>query len=111
MHGLLVGDDLIGGTAQMDRAGVVGGRRGPRNAFLDREIHLERRRAVTEPAVRTGDAVGKPVAEDLGGDRRRHVEHQHVGWWKLVDRSHEHAGFDLAAVSFDVSGQRVGDRS
>ena len=59
----------------MDRAGLAGRRSRPRHVALDREVDLERARAVTEPAVRAGDAIREPIAEDVGGDRRRHVEH------------------------------------
>ena len=65
-------------AAEMDRAGLAGRVRRPRHAALDGEVDLERARAVAEPAVRAGDAARQPVAEDVGGDRRRHVEHQHV---------------------------------
>ena len=42
----------------------------PRHAALDREVDLERARAVPEPPVGAGDPRRQPVAEDVG-DRAR----------------------------------------
>ena len=62
----LVGADLGERAAEMDRAGAAGFGVGPGDTALDREVDLERARAVTEPAVRAGDASGQPIAEDAG---------------------------------------------
>ena len=42
MRRLLIGDDLVEIAAEMDRAGVAGRGRGPRNPLLDGEVDLER---------------------------------------------------------------------
>ncbi len=94
----------------MDRAGLAGRRRGPGNALRDGEVDLEGAGAVTESAVGAGDPARQPIAEDVGGDRRRHVQHQHIARREVAGRGHELTGLDLAAVAFDVGGQRVGDR-
>ncbi len=94
----------------MNRACLAGRRRRPRHIALDREVDLERGRAVTEPTVRTGNAIRKPIAQDVGRDRRRHVEHQHVTRRQVVGRGHVYPSLDLAAVTFDVSRQCLGDR-
>ena len=57
MDRLLVGDDLVETATEMDRAGLACRRSRPRNVALDGEVDLERARAVTEPAVRAGDAI------------------------------------------------------
>ena len=101
----LVGDDLVEAAAEVDRAGLAGRRRRPRHIALDGEVDLERAGPVTEPAVRAGDATRQPVAEDVGGDRRRHVEHQHVARREVGDRGDAHAGLDRAAVTVEVGRQ------
>ena len=67
-------------ATEVDRAGLAGRSGRPRDIALDGEVDLERSRPVTETAVGASDPGRQPVAEDVGGDRRRHVEHQHVAW-------------------------------
>ena len=70
----------------MHRARAAGTRMGPRDPALDREVDLERARAVPEPSVGAAHPGGQPVAEDVGDRARRQVEHGHVGRRQVGDR-------------------------
>ena len=94
----------------MDRSGLAGGRRCPGNAVLDGKVDLERAGTVAEPAVGTGDSARQPGPENVGGDRWRHVQHQHLGRREITGRGHALPGLDPAAVAFDVGGEGRGDR-
>ena len=110
MHRCLIGDDFVEITAEMDRAGLARRGSGTWHAFLDGEVDLERARAVSESAIRAGDPARQPIAEDVGGDRRRNVQHQDVARREFADGGDALARLDDPTVRRDVGSQRVGDR-
>ena len=74
VDGRLSGHHLGQRTAKVDGARPPGRLCSPGHATLDGKVHLERARAVTEPAVGPLNPLSKTVAEDVGGTRRRHVK-------------------------------------
>ena len=62
------------GAAEVDRPGPARASVRPRHAALDREVDLERARAVPVAAVGAGDPRRQPVAEDVGDRAGREVE-------------------------------------
>src|SRR5882757_9426440 len=66
----LVRHDLGEATGQVQCAGPARGGVGPRDTAPNREVDLEHRRAVPEPAQPLGHAAGQPVTQDLD-DRAR----------------------------------------
>ena len=92
-------DDLLEGADRVHRPRPAGGRVGPGDAALDREVDLEGSRAVPVAAVGAGDPRRQPLAGDLGDRAGREVEDDRVGGRQLVERAHRPAGLDPAAVS------------